>query len=206
MDFGWIEVDGETYYCSSSGAIYMNCWQSLNGKECWFNPSGYLRGIKHHMKSVHQFGDKWCWAASAEMVGSYGTSSTRTQWDVVKKLKGSPSNEYPNVPGTVGDVVEGIEYVSYYTKNVEVVGDIPSYQTSKEWLFTHPFVIMQGYVGTNIGHAMAVYGYYQDYSVWDEAWLYVDPDGPQGDNFRISERNDFKHNSEKEYIGSAIVP
>lgn len=204
MDFGWIEVDGETYYCGPSGAIYMNCWQSLNGKECWFNPSGYLRGIKLPMKSVHQFGSKWCWAASAEMVGSFGTSSTRTQWDVVKKFKGDSSNEYPNVSGDIDDTANAVEYVSNYTKNTRVVGDLPSFNTSKDWLFKHPFITMQRNV--SIDHAMAAYGYYQDYSIWDEAWLYVDPEGPQGDNFHISERNDFKHTSTKIYLGSIIVP
>jgi len=59
---------------------------------------------------VTQAKTKWCWAATCEMIGTYqNPDSNRTQWDVVKKIKGS---DYPNVGGTVTDIKNGIKYAS----------------------------------------------------------------------------------------------
>lgn len=59
---------------------------------------------------VTQAKTNWCWAATCEMIGTYHNSdSSRTQWDVVKKIKGS---SYPNVGGTTTDIKNGIKYAS----------------------------------------------------------------------------------------------
>lgn len=59
---------------------------------------------------VKQAKDKWCWAATSEMIGVYQNSSTsRTQWDAVKYLKGS---SYPNKGGTDTDITKAIKYIS----------------------------------------------------------------------------------------------
>jgi hypothetical protein len=59
---------------------------------------------------VTQAKTNWSWAATCEMIGTYqNTDSNRTQWDVVKQIKGS---NYPNVGGSVTDIKNGITYAS----------------------------------------------------------------------------------------------
>lgn len=66
------------------------------------------------VKKVTQAKTNWCWAASAEMAGgwAYG-NSTRTQWDVVKHVKGTILTPYPNAGGSLADSENGSEYMCY---------------------------------------------------------------------------------------------
>lgn len=57
---------------------------------------------------------RWCWAACAEMAGKgVYSSSSRDKYDVVKYLKGTSSDPYPDVSGSLSDSVAGSEYVAY---------------------------------------------------------------------------------------------
>lgn len=69
----------------------------------------FLGGVER----VQQAKSNWCWAACAEMVGVYETTSTLDQWDVVALIYGST---YPNNSGSVFNIVSGINYVSRNTK------------------------------------------------------------------------------------------
>lgn len=62
---------------------------------------------------VKQAKTNWCWAATSEMIGKYmNSSSTRTQWDIVKHIKGS---SYPNEGGSVSNIKTAIKYASVDT-------------------------------------------------------------------------------------------
>lgn len=62
------------------------------------------------VERVKQAKTNWCWAATSEMIGTYQNGdSSRTQWDIVKYLKGS---SYPNKGGTVSDIKKAIKYSS----------------------------------------------------------------------------------------------
>ena len=75
---------------------------------------------------VTQAKTKWCWAAASEMVGKYGVSTTRNQWGVVELIWGSA---YPNLGGSVNNMVSGVEYVSEYTKDASSVSYLLSLST-----------------------------------------------------------------------------
>ena len=63
---------------------------------------------------VQQAKSNWCWAACAEMLGkTMYPSTTRTQWNVVRYVKGSCSNPYPDVGGSRPDTAAGAAYVTY---------------------------------------------------------------------------------------------
>lgn len=75
---------------------------------------------------VTQAKTNWCWAASSEMIGTYhNSSSSRTQWDIVKYIKGS---SYPNEGGTTSDITKGIKYVSMDTVTYQS-GSVASWST-----------------------------------------------------------------------------
>lgn len=60
---------------------------------------------------IQQSKSNWCWAAAAEMAGKYKySSSTRTQTDVVTKIKGSAT---VNEPGSIYETANSTEYVTY---------------------------------------------------------------------------------------------
>ena len=64
----------------------------------------------------------WCWAACAEMAGkTVYLSSNLTQWDVVKHIKGTTSEPYPDVTGNIGESAMGSAYVAYYSRTFKGV-------------------------------------------------------------------------------------
>lgn len=80
-------------------------------------PSAFAQGVRTehvNINGVVQAKSNWCWAACAETVGTtLYPSSQRDQYDVVKYIKGTPDDPYPNVPGYTEDSAEGSEYVTY---------------------------------------------------------------------------------------------
>ncbi|MGN0601162.1 MAG: papain-like cysteine protease family protein [Oscillospiraceae bacterium] len=78
---------------------------------------------------VKQAKSQWCWAACAEMAGkNVYPSSKRTQYTVVKYIKGSSSNSYPNVTGTIANSATGSQYVAYNRKTFK--------STASKWSFS----------------------------------------------------------------------
>lgn len=61
---------------------------------------------------VRQAKSNWCWAASLEMSSHYLGYTTYDQWDIVKKVKGTSSDSYPNEAGSASDYKAGMEYAT----------------------------------------------------------------------------------------------
>lgn len=55
---------------------------------------------------------QWCWAASLEMCANYLGYSDYDQWDIVRAVKGTFLNPYPNEPGVASDYRDGMEYAT----------------------------------------------------------------------------------------------
>ena len=140
-----------------------------------------------NVTSVVQAKSNWCWAACTEMAGkqAYPTSD-RTQWDVVKKVKGWFLNQYPNSTGSLDDSIEGSEYITYYTKTFNksvydtswetlcnnmvsgkaVQAQAGYYSASGERTGGHVVVIIKCYVS---GTSTSVTKYIQYIDPWDGA-------------------------------------
>lgn len=83
-----------------------------------------------NVTSVVQAKTNWCWAACTEMAGKQAyPSSDRTQWDVVKEVKGWLLNQHPNSTGDLDDSIEGSEYVTYGTITFSKSYDDISWET-----------------------------------------------------------------------------
>ena len=104
---------------------------------------------------VKQDKSNWCWAAASEMVGGYKVSGAPTQWQVVELIFG---NAYPNVGGSVDNMVSGVQYVSKYTKKAYVssFSSLPSLQS--EINAGKPMIIRMGW-NAGGGHAIVGAGY-----------------------------------------------
>ncbi len=61
---------------------------------------------------VRQAKSNWCWAASLEMCATYLGYTDYDQWDIVREVKGTSSNPYPNVTGGASDYRDGMEYAT----------------------------------------------------------------------------------------------
>lgn len=131
---------------------------------------------------VTQAKSEWCWAACAEIAGkAVYPSSSRDQYDVVKYLKGTDSNPYPNSPGSIQNSATGSEYVAYNTEDF----------TSKasKWNFSqiatslsHGYPVQAGagyYTGSTRrgGHVVVIYmTQFIDTSAGTETYIdYFDP-------------------------------
>ena len=69
---------------------------------------------------VQQAKDHWCWAACGEMIGTYvNSNSSQDQWSIVKKIKGTLFNPYPDEGGTDTETEEAIEIGSDNTVDYE---------------------------------------------------------------------------------------
>lgn len=112
MHTGWFLDGGKWYYFTSRG-IMVYRWNKINGFWYYFDGSdgsmnkesfsyagrtytfyqsgaheGALMTTKIDIDRVEQAQDSWCWAASSEMVGTYNTNSTISQFDIVYYIKG----------------------------------------------------------------------------------------------------------------------
>ena len=107
---------------------------------------------------IQQSKSNWCWAAAAEMAGKYKySSSTRTQSDVVAKIKGSAD---VNEAGSIYETAESTEYVTY--DNYGLSATLPFFR----WNFTKVKTsINNGYPviplvnDGNTGHYYVIRGY-----------------------------------------------
>ena len=198
MKFGWMLVDGEYYYAGPSGAIYMNCGKELDGKNCHFNPSGHLIDLECWIEAVQQAGFYWCWAACAEMVGTYGTSSPIDQWDIVYEIKGGYTDKEG---GSVENQIDGIKYASQYTKDTYVYYNAIGMSKIKDEIITNqPLKAgMFSYSDSNEQHAVVMYGFDSD----DEI-KYVDPGYENGKN-KLHQPYSYFQNSDVRILGNIIV-
>ena len=126
----------------------------------------------------------WCWAACAEMLGKNANpNATRTKYDVVENIKGTPDNPYPNVGGDDEDLREGAAYVSNNGSTFQTTGPLTASQI--EDLIDRGIAVALRFgpiktdnSGNNIGHGIIVYGYkdvYENGAITDY-FLICDPD------------------------------
>ena len=187
MCTGWLYLNPNWYYLSPSGAMCKG-WQYIGGYWYYFNDSGTMRIVDlyttlriysfdtsgHWISTVlrvtrqHQEKTRWCWAASAVMVGRFNTNSTKTQSDVVYHIKHSLENE-------AGEDWES-NYALYYASDLTKVGTITaidsfSYSTAVANIDeSKPFMVkMLWYSGS--AHMVAGAGY----RITDNAIYLIDP-------------------------------
>lgn len=112
---------------------------------------------------INQAKSNWCWAASLEMAAKSLTDTDKDQWDIVKEVKGTSSNSYPNEGGGTSDYKEGMEYATddMYTATRE--NNTWSFDEIKEEIVDNdtPIIMSWGYYnssGTRVsGHANVIY-------------------------------------------------
>lgn len=112
MRTGWCKVDGIWYYLHNTGVMNIDPIY-IDGSFYTFYKNGELKTTELGVLRQQQEQSRWCWAASAVMIGKYKTNSTVSQVQAVKYVKGSPINE----GGTDAEVIEAIRFVSNNTKN-----------------------------------------------------------------------------------------
>ncbi len=61
---------------------------------------------------IRQEKTQWCWAASLEMCATYLGYNDYDQWDIVKEVKGTLLNPYPNQPGNASNYRDGMEFAT----------------------------------------------------------------------------------------------
>ncbi len=124
-------------------------------------------------KSVQQAKSNWCWAAVAEMASDWENSfAGKTQWDIVKHVKGTSLNPYPNYAGSLNDSVQGSEYATNNVATYNFVNYSWSLESIRTMLQTYTNPICAGcgyYVGgvRNGGHMLLIHG------IDDSSTLYI---------------------------------
>lgn len=110
---------------------------------------------------VRQAKSNWCWAASLEMSATYLGYSTYDQWDIVKSVKGTSSNPYPDEPGGTSDYKAGMkfatdgDYTATRTSGTISISSLDSYMNKHV-----PVIIALGTYSSGArksGHAVVVY-------------------------------------------------
>lgn len=115
--------------------------------------AAFLGGVQR----VQQAKSNWCWAAGAEMVGAYKTTYPKDQWAIVGFIYGT---SYPNVAGSISNVVSGVEYASNYTKDARSSAFISLTSLTNEISAKqHPVLIRIGWSNSNSGHVVVASGY-----------------------------------------------
>lgn len=119
---------------------------------------------------VYQAKDMWCWAASGEMVGSYQNDSAGIdQWDIVRHIKGSIFNRYPNVGGSDSNIVEAVEYASDDTVDY-TYSSIISLSSHETHIDNGDPIVMKIHWNGGGNHAVVCSGYKNDYLYVVDPW------------------------------------
>lgn len=133
MNTGWLNRNYIWYYFDDTTGVMVTGWRKINDNWYYFLENGYMNKKPLTLKSRYykftssgkmylteilvkrqtQESNKWCWAASAVMIGTYYTNSNITQRETVKYVKGSTKYE----GGTDYEVIKAINYSSNFTKS-----------------------------------------------------------------------------------------
>lgn len=167
--------DGETMYVyeNANGDIYKR----------W----GFATLIELGVNYVGQKYSNWCWAACAEMIGTFGVKTDRDQGDAVLKVK----KELVNATGNAREIAQAIDYISYgihqaYTVEDGVLSDQASYQEIEN---DRPFVCTLYRPKTKGLHDVVARGYeipVKDHSE-DQIFLYNPADPQTNKYYKYSE-------------------
>lgn len=119
MRTGWCKINNVWYYMKDTGVMNTAPLQ-LDERYFTFYPTGGLRSTQLGVIRQRQEKSKWCWVASALMIGKYRTNSTVTQTQTVTYVKGSPINK----GGTDDEVIQAIHFSSNGTKNASAISPL----------------------------------------------------------------------------------
>lgn len=195
MHTGWLKDNGKWYYFTSRG-IMVERWVKINGYWYYFEPidgnmrtspfthdyrtytfysSGELMTTRILIDRQAQEKSYWCWAASSVMVGTYYTSSTVTQTNVVRYVKGSDVNE----GGDSSEEVKAVNYASNGTKSSKYKFLFIKFDDLVDHIDNnHPFIMNMKWDG-GMGHAVVGAGY----DVLNEQIWIIDPWGSISSRF-----------------------
>ena len=96
--------------------IFFSCIALLLIMQFMLSTSALIQFDGVSVTRVTQAKSAWCWAACSEMMGkAMYNSSPSTQYDVAFWLKGTESEYYPNVGGTLNDTADGSDIISEYS-------------------------------------------------------------------------------------------
>lgn len=86
MKIGWEKVDDKWYFMNSDGKMRTSTLIQNNRTYTFFS-SGELQTTIININKIIQKQSRWCWAASAKMVGTYGINYNITQEEIVNHVK-----------------------------------------------------------------------------------------------------------------------
>lgn len=166
MVTGWRKINGYWYYFLENG--YMNTANLLQDNRFYtFYDTGRILFSQIILTEQKQQKSNWCWAASSAMVGTYKTNSTKTQSDIVKKIKGQIIDE----GGDAFEIADAVNYASDNTKVADVYFPFGFNDVTSEIDKNHPFIICINWYNQSYGHAVVGTGY----DVEEKRILVVDP-------------------------------
>jgi len=159
---GWVEYEGDSYYMRESDGAMVTGSSIIDGLTYYFNTSSgvkeqcYINLIRRSQEET-----KWCWAASAEMIGKYvNPSSTLSQGDVATSIAGLGLLDEPNFSAWFPAARKAVElfsedeitgaYIygdpmgfSLLAQNIDIKCPVLAY-LSWDWLTGHD-VVISGY-------------------------------------------------------------
>lgn len=110
---------------------------------------------------IRQSKSNWCWTACLEMCATYLGYNNYDQWDIVKEVKGTSSDFYPNEKGVASNYRDGMEfatgnvYTASRTGTVFTINELNSFMSDMM-----PVIFAIGTYdskGNRSGHAVVCY-------------------------------------------------
>lgn len=175
MDTGWREIPSGTWYYFNSKGIMQTGWLKYNNKWYYLQSDGVMRtasitiGTRYYefnsggdmyktellINRQTQQMSNWCWAASSVMIGTYNTSHTVTQEDVVIEVKGSRVDW----AGSESDEEQAINFASNNSKIADGEDFFSSFNSAVNEIDNNrPYLVRMSW-NSGGGHAVVCAGY-----------------------------------------------
>ncbi len=145
----------------------------------------------------------WCWVASAETSAKHMTSSQHDQYSTVYYLKGTNTNPYPNVGGTVVDIAKAANYISGNKYSYVGINSIKTYFSLAAQLDSNKIPIATAFASNGTGHATPIVGIYiyNDLSV---GIGYYNPANGKTDSCTFNQFSNGSYNG-RSYTGTCYI-
>lgn len=169
MDIGWKKINGYWYHFNSSGVMNTTTLTEGTRKYYFDNSAGVLYCTELIVNEEKQRKTNWCWAASAVMVGTYNTNSTRTQEDIVKEIMGSSDK---NNTATDPQARDALNFASQNTKSGQIKNSFSYTDAVTQIDNNHPFMMHINWLEGG-GHMVVCAGYKKENNI--EYAQIVDP-------------------------------
>ena len=153
-----IDVDSASQ--SNGAALQLWTWDGVSPQMKWTFESG----LTLNTPQIGQEQDRWCWAACAQMVARTAVpSSTVTQSDIVREVKGAIINE----GGLPEEYAAGAQFATYDRYAYEsMYNTLSEYDLMRYLRYGRPVIAALGSYDSfgkrGNGHAVVIYGYYLD--------------------------------------------